>query len=138
MLRLVQIATIEYHSVAQLVFEHVEVRAPEFLPLGDDDESVRAVDGTISRIAELQSFLVRINSCRLLHRFGIVGFDFCACCPKSFHQVAARCCSHVVGAGLERQAPERDGLALEVAVVVRLQLLEDALFLPQVDVFNSI
>ena len=67
------------------------------------------------------------------HRFGIVGAHVGARLPQLLQQATAGGFAHVVGVGLERQAPDRESLAAHAfvlaEVVVTLDQLEQMAFL---------
>ncbi len=75
---------------------------------------------------------------RFLGRRRIEGPHLCARVPQRLEQHAARRLAHVVRAGLESQAPDREGLAREIAAVVLRDLLEQHLLLRLVDGLDRI
>ena len=89
-------------------------------------------------LAQRQAILVGINPPGLVHRLRVVGAHRRPGCPERLHQHATRRLAHVVGARLEREAQECKGLALQIAVVVLADLLEESMLLADVDVLDRI
>ena len=71
-------------------------------------------------------------------RDGVVCTDSSTGFPEGLHQRAARCLAHIVGVRFKGQAPERDGLAIEVPAEEAVQLLEHDRFLLLVDLLDGV
>ena len=56
----VKIAAIEYNGVAELFFQQLKVRAPEFLPFRNDDEGIGAFERTVCCVAQVKAVLVGV------------------------------------------------------------------------------
>ena len=114
-LRVIKIAPIEDHRVIQSGLDRVEVRTAKFLPFGNDDQCVGIGKGAHRTLGILKACVVAVNAPSLMHRYRIVSGDCGAGGEEIGDQFAARRLAHVVGVGLEGQAPEREVPALQVA-----------------------
>ena len=128
--RVVEVAPVEDHRVLQGLLDGREVRAAEFLPLGDDDQRIGVGEGTHRALGVFQARVVAEDALRLVHGDRVVGGDGGAGSEEVGDQLTARRFAHVVGIGLEGEAPEREVPALEV--------VETALDLAAQDVFLGV
>jgi len=101
----------------------------KFLPFGHDRQGVGALHGVRAGLAEHEVGSVPVNAPAFRHGDGVVGPDGGAGGPQCFHEHAARRLSHIVRVRFEGQAPDRDGLAPQIAEVA-LDLVEQDPFLP--------
>ncbi len=120
------------------LLDQVEIGRPEHLPFGEDCQRVGALERRLLGAAEREVVAVAVDALGLLHRLGVVGLDGGAGVPERLHQHAAGRLAHVVGVGLERQAPEREGLSFEVAFEMRADLFEDHRLLRVVAVLDRL
>ena len=89
-------------------------------------------------VAKCQPLVIRIKIARRLHRLGIIGAHRRSSVPQRLHQHTTRSLTHVVRFRLERQTPQRNRLALEIAIKIRRDFLKQPLFLPIIDRFNGL
>ena len=71
-----------------------------------------------------------------LHRNRVVGADLGTCIQQFFDQDQRRSFAHIIRIGLERESPHAEGLALEISVKMRMDLIEEYFFLQFIDFFH--
>ena len=113
--RVVEIAAVENHRRLERLLQMVEVRAAEFLPFRDDRQRI----GAFERLARASAVSVRSarspqDALRFLRRGRIECAHLRARLPQLLRAARGWRFAHVVGARLECQAPDREGLAVEI------------------------
>ena len=128
-----EVAAIEDHWDFQASPDGGEIDTAELVPLGYDCQAVGAIEGVEGVGHQGQVGAVTVEALGLLHGYRIEGTDLGTSLPEGLHEVATGGLAHVVGVGLEGQAPEGEGTAGEIAGEVIPDLGEEDLLLPQVD-----
>src|SRR5690606_5525047 len=123
--RIVEVAAVEDDGLPQPVADQVEIGGAEDLPFGHDHEGIRLAQGGLLGAAEHQVLAVAVDPLGLLHRLGIIGLDARARLPERLHDDAGGRLAHVVGVGLEGEAPEREGPALEIVAEMTADLVDE-------------
>ena len=86
---IVDVAAVEDDRVRQRVADRVEIRAAEFLPLGDDRERVGAVQRGFGAWHQRQVVTLAVDALGLAHGDRIVGAHLGARAPQRLHEFAA-------------------------------------------------
>src|ERR1051326_2558721 len=107
----VDVSPVENDGLLQKLLNRVKVRPAELVPFGDDEERVGAFEGIV--VAPKITDAVAEDFLRLVHRLGVVRLNRGAGLEERFGDDDRRRVAHVVGSGLEREAPQREGFALE-------------------------
>src|SRR5882672_9115492 len=126
---IIQIATVENDWRLEPRLDVVEVGTAKFLPLGDYRERICAGERRLGILDQGEILALAKRAPRLVHRHRIVGLNLRAVLPELFHQRAARRLTHVVGVGLERQAPQGERPTGELAIEVAMNFFEQDLLL---------
>src|SRR5262245_1582918 len=135
-LRVVEVATIEDDRLAQQATHHLEVGVAELLPLGDDCQSVGPLQRSVGPITVDEA--VAVDRADVGQRLGIVDAHLDAVGKQGVDEHQRRGLADVIGTGLERQAPDRQGLLLQRLAVVLLDFLIQNAFLRLVDAVNRL
>jgi len=99
---IVQVAPVNHDGILHLLAEAVEIEVGEFLPLGEDQQSVGAAGRLVSRVSERDAG--RHYFPGSLHGSGIVGCDLTALLQERLHKEECRGFADVVGPALEGEA----------------------------------
>jgi hypothetical protein len=102
----------------------VEIRAAEFLPLGDDQQDVGVCQCRHRRRRVREARAFADVPLRLFLRDRVVRDHRRAAVQQPFDDHAARRFAHVVRVGLEGEAPHRDLHPANVGAVATIELLE--------------
>src|SRR5581483_1502348 len=120
--RIVNIAPVENDGLLQQLLDEREVRAAEFVPFGHDKKRVGALEGVV--IAAEIADAIAEDLFRFVHRFRVVRMDDGAGLQERFGDDDGRGVAHIVGARLERKAPQRESLAFEILAEVPRHLFD--------------
>lgn len=142
--RLIEIPPVKNHRLAQRGGNGGKVRRAERFPLRHHDQRIGALQGGGLIDSEVDAgsrgaFVGQIRMDRvpgLFHRHRVKGPHAGAARQQFLDDHAARRGAHVVGVGLEGQAPEGESQAAEVFAVVPDDLLHQDAFLVVVDGFH--
>ena len=136
--RIVEIAAVEDDRTRQRALDAREVRVPELVPLGDDDERVGALERVVVRRRVGRSGRPRRRRASCM-RHRIVRDDGRAALEQLVDQRERRRLAHVVGLRLEREPPDRDACARAASSPnALLELLEQHVLLPLVRLLDRV
>lgn len=127
----INISSVEHRGLFHQAFRHFPVGHAELLPLGDEHQGVGIDQGVVGVLGVVDG--VAQPPAGFVHGDGVVGLHRGAGMEQLVDEHERGGLAHVVGLGLERKAPEGDGLAAQVTLVMAAELVEEDFFLPLVD-----
>ena len=131
------VASINDKMTFHATFNLVPIRQTKLLPLGEQQQGLCAVKGIVHVVAIGHS--IANPTLALVHGDGIVGPDLTTSLLEQIYHDEGRCLTHVVGLGLEGQAPKGYGLASQRLVSENtLKLTEQDALLTFVHALNSL
>src|SRR5437762_4660841 len=107
----INISKVHHDRAGHHPLQSIEIKRPELLPLGYNDQGVGTVGATVRIFAVLD---IRHFDTGRLHTHGIEGSYGRTHIPQRRNQRNRRSLPHVIGVWLERQAEDRNDLVAEI------------------------
>ena len=146
-LGVVDVAAVDDEGVLHGLLHHAEARHAELLPFGDEQQCVGIEQSFVHVVAvdDLFCDCRGVGACchaalAFVHGDRVVHADCCACLGELVDEHESSGFTHVVGFGLEGEAPHGDGLALEVGFAAKTlgELVEQHRLLVFVHFFDGL
>jgi len=134
--RVVQVAAVDEERTPKQLPHPIEVRVPIDQPLGHDQQRIGAVRGAVG-VGGVHH-VVAEDGPRRVGGLGVVGLHPRSRFEQAFDERDRGALAHVVGLGLERQAPEADHFAGEVPAQILERLLQNDQLLLLVDLLDGL
>src|SRR3989442_5079309 len=125
------VAAIEENGLPQEATNPLEIWKAVLVPLGHEEHAVGPVEYSISVLVEHDAIAEQLTAA--LERHGVGGPDLGAAREEPLDDVECRGLAHVVGAGLEREAPDRKDFPVKVFSELTLRPVDQDSLLRPVD-----
>src|SRR5439155_9678769 len=125
------VAAIEENGLPQEATNPLEIWKAVFVPLGHEEHAVGPFEDSIRVLVEHDAISEQLTAA--LERHGVGGPDLGAAREEPLDDFECRGLAHVVGAGLEREAPDRKDFPVEVFPELTLRPVDQDSLLRPVD-----
>ena len=140
MLGVVQVASVQNDALAHALAHCGKVGVLKTLPFGDDEQGIGCVQGRHGGVGkpDVRTVVGEEGGTGFGHGHGVVGHQPGSPCHQFAHDVQAGGLAHVVGVGLEGQAPDGQRHTAQVVPECAGHQADQAVFLPGVDGFHRL
>lgn len=133
---IIEISSVEHDGLVQDGAYSGKIRCLEFFPLCGENQRVCTLQGLVSVVAQDKILPLSIDAPAFMHGFRVVGLNSCPGLPQRFHYDTGGSRAHIVGIGLERQSPQREGATGEITTEMTKNLGNEHLLLEFISPFD--